>query len=165
MGSKAKSGLNLSMNYKLIENVDLDMSFLKNTLDSEEEMSLVNPSARFPFEESYWLNFYKLENRKSYSLLYLDSNKVIAHAALQQNNEENGIVHLCFVVLDKNYRGSGVSLKFLSEVEEFLKKNFAVDKYYLNVREFNIPAIRCYKKFGFTDYLKRESSFKMVKFL
>lgn len=139
------------------------MTFLKETLVTEEEMKLVNPCANFPFEESYWLNFYKLKDRESYSLLYLDGDKVIAHAALQQNNEEDGIVHLCFVVLDKSYRGTGVSLKFLSDIEDFLRKSFDVDKYFLNVLEGNLPAIKCYKKFGFTDYLKRDSGFKMVK--
>ena len=148
------------MNFKLIKNEKLDMSFLKDTLSSKEEMVLVNPSANFPFQEEYWLNFYKLQNRKSVSLHYLHNDKIIAHAALQENE---GIVHLCFVVVAKEYRGKGITGKFLKEVEDYLIKTFKVNEYFLNVRKENISAIKCYEKFGFLKWEDRGSSIKMVK--
>lgn len=146
----------------IVLNRKLDMSFLKNTLETAEEMSLVNPSAKFPFEEEYWFNFYNLPNRESYSLLLFDDEEVIGHAALQKNLEVKN-VHLCFFVISKKHRGKGYAQKFLVKIEQYLKEYFDVNEYYLNVLKVNGIAIKCYEKFGFKDYKIEEDRIKMVK--
>lgn len=151
-------------NIKLIENEKLDMSFLKNSFRNLEEMSLVNPSASFPFDEDYWRNFYKMDSGLSYSLLLQKNNTTIAHAALKSYPERNQ-VFLCFVFLAVDFRGKGYSKILLIEVEKFLREKYDVFEYYLNVRLNNIPAIKCYENFGFKEIFRTDEKIQMKKCL
>jgi RimJ/RimL family protein N-acetyltransferase len=150
---------------KLINNDSLDMTFLKNSLKSKEEMSLVNPSAAFPFEEEYWRNFYHMDDNPSYSLLLKKDDETIAHAALKQFPDRENHIFLCFVYLLETYRGKGYSKKLLIEVEAFLKKEFQASEYYLNVLIGNIPAFKCYENFGFKEISRSDESIRMKKVL
>lgn len=151
-------------NIKLIENDKLNMSFLKNSFRNQEEMSLVNPSASFPFDEDYWRNFYKMDSGPSYSLLLQKNNITIAHAALKSFPERNQ-VFLCFVFLAEDFRGKGYSKILLIEVETFLREKYDVIEYYLNVRLNNIPAIKCYENFGFKEIFRTDEKIQMKKCL
>lgn len=150
---------------RLVINDALDMTFLKSSLKSKEEMSLVNPSAVFPFEEEYWLSFYHMDNYPSFSLLLQRDDEVIAHAALKQFPNRENHIFLCFVYLLEDYRGKGYSKKLLNEVETFLKKEFQSSEYYLNVLIDNVPAFKCYEKFGFKEIGRNDKSIRMKKIL
>lgn len=152
----------MAENIKLIENKDLDMSFLKSSFRNQEEMSLVNPSATFPFDENYWRNFYQMDSGPAYSLLLKMDNITIAHAALKSWPDKNQ-VFLCFVFLAEDFRGKGYSERLLIEVENFLKENFDASEYYLNVLLNNIPAIKCYEKFGFKEFSRKDDKLQMQK--
>jgi len=151
------------MKLELIENKTLDMSFLTNSLKSEEEVKLINPSAAFPFDESYWLNFYTRDTNPSISLLLLEESKTIGHSALRYSSETG--LSLCFVYLDDNYRGKGYSEKLLSEIESYILNNFDVSEYFLNVRMQNDCAIRFYEKSGFAEISRTEKNIQMRKSL
>lgn len=147
----------------ILENKRLDLTFLKETLVSADEMSLVNPTANFPFEEEYWQNFFKLKNTETYSIYLFEEDEIIGHAALQKNDVLEGMIHLCFFVLAKKARGKGNAQKFLALVEEFLLQKFKTNEYYLNVLKTNEKAIQCYHRFGFIDFLEQENRIKMIK--
>lgn len=152
-------------NLKLIKNEALDMTFLKESLITQQEMKLVNPNASFPFEEQYWRNFYFMDDGPSISLLFQEENKTIAHAALKQFPSRDNQIFLCFVYLLEHYRGKGYSKKLLENVELFLKREFKVSEYYLNVLIENITAFKCYEKFGFQEISRNDTTIRMKKVL
>lgn len=147
---------------RLVENVDLDMKFLKDNLTTLDDIRMVNPSASLPFDENYWKNFYKLSD-KSYSLFLTLDNEIIAHAALTSKVDDELRVFLCLVYLDKQFRGLGFSHQFLKKIEKFLIEKYSVDKYYLNVLIENNIAIKCYARFGFSEILRTDRDIRMCK--
>ena len=61
------------------------------------------------------------------------------------------LVNIHDVVVVKEYRGLGVSLKMLAKIEEIAKQKNCC-KLTLEVLDGNIPAREAYIKFGFTGY-------------
>ncbi len=151
------------MNYEFVENIVRDLSFFENTLKSNEEMQMVNPSAKVPFDKNDWLNFFELGNpTTSYLLKY--NQKVIGHAALQLR-KENMSLWLCWVLIEESYRGKGCAQALLSHTEGRVKSEFNLDEYYLNVRKNNKRAISFYERNGFVKISEGEGNFQMKKLL
>lgn len=151
------------MSYEFVENIMRDLTFFEDSLKTDMEMQLVNPSASLPFDKSHWLNFFELGNpTTSYFLKY--NNKVVGHSALQFK-KENMSLWLCWVLIEKNFRGKGCAQKLLSHTEERVKSEYQLDEYYLNVRKNNLRAISFYERNGFVKISENESNFQMKKTL
>jgi RimJ/RimL family protein N-acetyltransferase len=152
------------MKLELIQNSDLDLSIFEENLLTIKEMKRVNPTATLPFDEGYWLNFFK-DGDPTYSLLLIKDNETIGHTALKQKLHQSTKVFLCFVFIKKEFRGQGYTQLLLKSTEGFLTKKFNVKEYFLNVNAENSTAIKCYENFGFTETEKTSVNIEMSKTL
>ena len=130
----------------LIRNTERNLNFLKATLQSEEESKLVNPSASWPFDEKYWLNFFEM-GTKTLSYFLKHENETIGHSVLKLDT--NSKLWLCWVLVKHQYRGKGIANHLILKTEEFVKTDFEKDEYFLNVVKENKRAINFYNKLGF----------------
>jgi RimJ/RimL family protein N-acetyltransferase len=71
---------------------------------------------------------------------------------------------LCFVLLNKQFRGQGLIYQVLSKVETFASKNFVEKEIYLHVDPSNHAALRAYKKQGYEKIAVTDKGrFRMLK--
>ncbi len=152
------------MEITLIKNSPVDLSFFKDNLNSLEEVQLVNPSATFPIDENYWMNFFN-NGYKTDSLIFQQDGTKIGHVALKQPKKEDSIVFLCFVLVPNEYRGRGLSKIMIKLTEKFLQEEYGVNEYYLNVLEQNNIAMSLYKKIGFNEISRTDDRIRMEKVL
>ena len=68
-------------------------------------------------------------------------------AGIHLLNPEYKVAAIGNIVTDSNYRGRGYATKCVKHILDRLFE--VVDSVALNVIEDNLPAIYCYKKFGF----------------
>ncbi len=151
------------MDFEFVVNNKIDLAFFENTLKSDEEIQMVNPSAKLPFDKAHWLNFFERGNpTTSYLLKY--QGRTVGHTALQLKKEYNSL-WLCWVLVAKDFRGTDCALKLLRHTEEHVKSDFQLEEYYLNVLVNNKRAISFYEKNGFVKILEDERIIQMRKIL
>lgn len=75
-------------------------------------------------------------------------NDQIIGAAWLENITQNDATMGIYIAL-ANYRGKGIGSEVIKILISMAFKEIKLKKLYLNVRENNIKAIRCYKKCGF----------------
>lgn len=81
------------------------------------------------------------------SLLFKYGNGLVGHVLLRNNDQEQ--LFLCFVILDKQFRGQGLTHPLLQKVEEFAPSHFSNKEIYLHVDPENLPALNAYRKNGY----------------
>jgi len=96
----------------------------------------------------------------------LEDGKVIAYAIFWCHGTE---AFMMTFAIHPEYRSKGIAFKFLTEVFELLKKE-NINYVELDVRKSNLPAIKLYKKLGFSIERERtgfysdgENAFVMSK--
>jgi len=150
---------------KILENTNFNFDFLEKEIKSEDELSLVNPTATLPFDQGYWRNFF-VENPKenpAYSLYFEINGQLAGHTALKRFKERNNQIFLCLVYLSPAFRGHDYSKKMYELTEKFLVEKLFPDQYFLNVLGRNIRALRSYEKFGFKIASESQERVQMVK--
>jgi RimJ/RimL family protein N-acetyltransferase len=79
--------------------------------------------------------------------------KTIGHIEVGYINYEKKEGVLCRVLIgDPNYRYQGFGLKIVNLALAYAFEKLKLQKVILGVYDFNIPAIKCYKKAGFQPY-------------
>ncbi len=73
----------------------------------------------------------------------------IGNSSLERIDCENKTASIACVIVKEPAQGKGVCEFMLNEVIKTAKEKFGIQKFTLNVFDFNLPAIRCYKKCGF----------------
>jgi len=71
------------------------------------------------------------------------------------NSKKNEAALTCIIIGDNDYKGKGAGEFIVKEAVRFAVHEFRKKKLFLNVFDFNIPAIKCYKKCGFAE-VRRE---------
>lgn len=84
------------------------------------------------------------------------NNKNIGYIGLWKTGDDLNLLKLCVV---NAFRGIGVAHKLLEKSLE-IKKEYNLDKYFLEVNENNLRAIDIYEKFGFVTKNKRKKYYK-----
>lgn len=82
--------------------------------------------------------------------LYLQPYKKLAHQCLFA------------IIIDEKYRGKGVGKVLMQELIHLAKERFKIEILHLEVYEHNLPAVKLYKKLGFTEYGKQKHFLKEV---
>ncbi len=102
----------------------------------------------FPLTKDQLDNYLTDKNRFAFCICEEDC--VIGHAEIYYN-AENKSAKLCRILIgDEAARGKGYGLETMKKLEEFALKQFDIREMELNVYDWNIAAIRCYEKAGFS---------------
>lgn len=118
-------------------------------VDNEEElMQFAGPVYSFPLTEAQLDESLSDKNRYAFSVIDVNTNQHIGHCELYQKDNS---FHLGRILIgDKNQRGKGIGQQIVSALLDFGFKNFDKTTAELNVFDWNVAAIKCYKKVGFS---------------
>lgn len=94
-----------------------------------------------------------LNNVSTYICGIKTDNKVIAYGSMSIVIDEASINNVSVSI---DYRNRGISKLLMTHMENYAKEN-NVKSIYLDVNEYNIPAINLYKKFGYKQIGKRRN--------
>ena len=132
---------------RLVANDPLDLTILGQLLSDKDELFLVWPDARFPFDPEQWRE--RLLSRPgNRSYFVAEDGEIIGHAALQHTEEPNvPAVSYLFIRPDRRDRGLGRALIALLEAEA--RKTAEVRAFKLRVRTYNQRALHIYETSGF----------------
>lgn len=130
---------------------------------SQNDLSLSFPSASFPIVFSEWEHWISKSVSKNYSLSWKIADEIVGHAALKSYIDKPGIVYLCFFIVDIEYRGIGLSSKFLKDVYRFVLDELSKKELWLVVDPKNKKAFNLYKKEGFKYIDENNSGYRMKK--
>lgn len=122
---------------------------LMSWIDNEEElMQFAGPVYSFPLTETQLDESLTDKNRYAFSVIDVDTNQHIGHCELYQKDNS---FHLGRILIgNKNQRGMGIGQQIVSALLDFGFKNFDKTIAELNVFDWNVAAIKCYKKVGFS---------------
>ena len=131
----------------LVANHPLDLITLGRLLSDKDELFLVWPDARFPFDPEQWRE--RLSARPgNRSYFVADDGEIIGHAALQHTDEPDVLaVSYLYIRPDRRGRGFGRELIALLEAEARTSPNVQALK--LRVRTYNPRALHIYETSGF----------------
>jgi RimJ/RimL family protein N-acetyltransferase len=112
---------------------------------AEDLMQFAGPSYIFPLTKEQLDHSLMDENRYAFSVIL--SGKVIGYCELYTKEQS---IHLGRILIgNKNLRGKGIGTQIVNELLHFGFNNFDKPIAELNVFDWNISAIACYKKVGF----------------
>ncbi len=137
---------------KLEKFVLSDFKYLKNWLETEEELiQFAGPIFKFPLTKIQ-IKKYLEDNKRNVFRVLLNTGQgyqIIGMAELYNfSDSTNKIARV--IIGKKSIRGKGIGTNL---IKSLVKYSFEQDKkeyVSLNVYDWNIPAIQCYKKVGFT---------------
>jgi RimJ/RimL family protein N-acetyltransferase len=128
-----------------------DKKFYSELIDSIENakdlMQFGGPEFTFPLTEEQIDKTLSDENRIAFRVVNTADNSTIGHCEIyfKDNSAKLGRI----LVIDQNQRGKGIGEQMVVLLLEFILKNRKERNIELNVFDFNIGAIKCYKKVGF----------------
>jgi RimJ/RimL family protein N-acetyltransferase len=146
---------------KLRMNCPLDTQILSDLFGLREDLYLVWPAARHPFDHAQWEEVLD-PSKGSLSFLVDSDGEPIGHCALL-TSDEAGTFKVCFVYLKPNYRSLGLGREMIGMLEAFASRELDAKRLILSVRSYNPPAQRCYLKCGFKAYFQEETLIRMSK--
>ena len=131
----------------LLANHPLDLPTLGQLLSDKDELYLVWPDAKFPFDPAQWRE--RLLSRPgNRSYFVANGGEIIGHAALLYTDEPNTLaVSYLFIRPDRRGRGFGRELIPLLEAEA--RQSPEVRALKLRVRTYNPRALHIYETSGF----------------
>jgi len=111
-------------------------------------LQFAGPAYTFPLTTDQLSKSPENKTRHAFAVICTYNNKIIGHCELTV--KENSI-HLGRILIgDVRQRGQGVGQIIVAQLLEFGFANFNKPLTELNFFDWNIPAIECYKKVGFT---------------
>lgn len=125
----------------LAPNDPLDLLTLESLLSERDELFLVWPDARFPFDAAQWRETLSPTGHGSYFVMF--DGKTIGHAALLQTDEPQTLsVSYLYIRADQRGRGFGKELMAMLEAES---RVLGARSLRLRVRSYNPRASRVYE--------------------
>lgn len=131
----------------LVANRPLDLETLAVLLADKDELFLVWPDARFPFDRDQWSERLQAHPGNRSYFVTCDG-RIIGHAALLETDEPRTLaVSFLFIRTDERGRGFGRELMALLEAEARTLPEAQALK--LRVRNYNPRALHVYAACGF----------------
>ena len=84
-----------------------------------------------------------------YPLTLEDDGKIIGHLIIRKPNENEDVMRLGFIIVDRSIRGKGYGRKIIEEAIKYSQENFNIHNFSLGVFTNNESAYYCYKAVGF----------------
>lgn len=136
-----------------------DFETFKSWIKDEEELfQFAGPILSFPIVDEELQKYLETPYLKPLKVVLDSNNKSIGHCEL---NFENGNHRLSRILIgDKTLRGQKVGEQIVQKMVELFFQDPKVNEVDLNVFDWNVGAIKCYEKVGFT--INHENTDTMV---
>jgi len=148
---------------RLVENIPLDTQILADLITDRDDLHLVWPNAKWPFDHGQWQKVLDSDSGHKSFLVYED-NELIGHAAIRRM-EEPGVYSLNYLYLLPHMRSRGLGAKMVGLLEQYAKEELSARKLVLVTRTYNPGARKCYSKCGFREYSREVTLIRMSKVL
>jgi len=148
---------------RLVENIPLDTNILADLITDCDDLHLVWPKAKWPFDHQQWQKVLDPEEGNK-SLLVYQGSELIGHAALRKT-EEPGVYSLNYLYLLPQMRSRGLGEKMVGLLEQYAREELSAKKLVLVTRTYNPRARKCYSKCGFQEYSREVTLIRMFKIL
>jgi RimJ/RimL family protein N-acetyltransferase len=148
---------------RLVENIPLDTQVIASLISDREDLHLVWPAAKWPFEHEQWQKVLDPGVGNKPFLVYQDD-QLIGHAAIRRS-EEPGVYSLNYLYLLPQMRSKGLGQKMVGLLEQYAKEELSAKKLVLVTRTYNPRARKCYSKCGFREYSREVTLIRMAKVL
>ena len=130
-----------------------DANEILSWIQNEKEFRLWSADrySNYPAEPSD-INDNYLECKKAsnfYPFTLEDEGKIIGHLILRNPGEDENLIRLGFIIVDKKIRGKGYGKKLMEEAIKYAKEHLNAKKFNLGVFTNNESAFECYKSLGF----------------
>jgi RimJ/RimL family protein N-acetyltransferase len=133
---------------ELVLNNPPDLDSLGALLSDKDELLLVWPEARFPFDREQWRE--RLSSHpKNQSYFVARDGETIGHVALLETEEERTLA-VSFVFVKPQHRGRGLGTELMALVEREAM-TLGARALRLRVRTYNPRARRVYEAVGFVQ--------------
>lgn len=136
----------------MIQLEKFDKEFYSELINSiknaKDLMQFGGPEFSFPLTEKQIDKTLSDENRIAFRVANSSDGNTIGHCEIyfKDNSAKLGRI----LIMDENQRGKGIGEQMVILLLEFILKNRKERNIELNVFDFNIGAIKCYEKVGFT---------------
>ena len=146
---------------EIIENNPLNTMLLEQMIKDPEDLKLVWPMARYPFDHEQWGQVLDRE-KGAVSFLVYEGESLVGHAALDRAEEpQTRVVRFLYIIPE--LRGQGLGQKLMVLLEQYAREKFGASRLVIRVRNFNEKAIGCYGKSGFSVFFREGSLLMMEK--
>ena len=146
---------------RLVENIPLDTTLVANLINDRDDLYLVWPKARWPFDHEQWQEVLNPEAGNTPFLVY-QGRRLIGHAALRKT-EVSQIYIISFLYIVPELRSRGLGARMIVLLERYAQKTLSATKLILVTRTYNPGAIRCYAKCGFQEVSRDGTLIEMSK--
>lgn len=148
---------------ELVENIPLDTDKIASLILTKDDLFLVWPVARWPFDHQQWAEV--LDSGKgNLSFIIREGAHSIGHAALLNKGVPN-VNTIAFLYLLPDYRSQGLGRLMITELEDYAKKTLDAKRLRLVVRDYNPRALKCYRHCGFMEIGRDGTLITMEKYL
>lgn len=148
---------------RLVENIPLDTQVIASLINDREDLHLVWPAARWPFDHDQWREVLDPDAGNKPFLVY-EGEQLIGHAALRKN-EEAGVYTVSYLYLLPQLRSKGLGETMIALLEQYAREKLSAKKLVLVARTYNPMALRCHTKCGFQEYSREDTLIRMSKML
>ena len=148
------------ISYSKKEDCRIIESALNGWFQNPKTLNLVSPNLSYPFKFKDWVskNYFQ-RSKPTISIVIKRKNWIVGHISYRI---ERNKVHLFHLIIDKKFRGLGLSKLLINKVERdcFLKqKNYIT----LNVLKKNKVALNLYRKKGYAIVKNKNSKTLVMK--
>ena len=148
---------------RLVENIPLDTNIIADLISDYDDLHLVWPNAKWPFDHAQWQKVLDPESGHKSFLVYED-NELIGHSAIRRT-EEPGVYSINYLYLLPHMRSRGLGAKMMGLLEQYAREELSASKLVLVTRTYNPGARKCYSKCGFREYSREVTLVRMSKVL
>jgi len=148
---------------RLVENIPLDTQVIASLISDREDLHLVWPVAKWPFDHDQWREVLD-PNAGNKPFLVYEGTQLIGHAALRKT-EESDVYTVSYLYLLPRLRSQGLGKTMICLLERYAIEKLTAKKLLLVTRTYNPMAVRCYTKCGFQEYSREETLIRMSKVL
>ena len=146
---------------RLVENIPLDTTLVANLINDRDDLYLVWPKARWPFDHEQWQEVLNPEAGNTPFLVY-QGRRLIGHAALRKTKVSQ-IYIISFLYIVPELRSRGLGARMIGLLERYAQKTLSATELILVTRTYNPGAIRCYAKCGFQEVSRDGTLIEMSK--
>ena len=126
-----------------------DIPTLMDMVDSEEILKIwANPHLRFPLSPAQ-LKDCTHQNDSKRTYLAESNKQPLGYGEIREIDRKNLNAKIARIIIHPNFRGKDHSVEFMKLLLQIGFEQMNLHRLYLNVYQYNLPAINCYIKVGF----------------
>ena len=129
-----------------------DCKYLKKWITNESDLiQFAGNIFTFPIDKKQVEIYLSDSNRTVFKIINEDKLSIgIAEISILKENEKDGKLAR-ILIGEKTMRGKGIGTELINKLTEYGFKNLKKERIILNVYSWNVGAIKCYEKVGFSQ--------------